>query len=297
MVSVTQRITQYNREVGQPRGGLLNPKLFTVTQHADAHGALDGKQENLHASVVGLAVDYLTRLAHTQLLDDEPAQTLGDVFRASLLGARKVSEQTEHTSALDDAVAALGKVTFSPSSVDSTRFIFNVDETAVRVACQLATYDVALRAGVGFYNPAATQLVPDHLTVAHILTMVNRAGTFFAEYGPITSDGFLFVGGEEYLAGGRGGYTDLVDSGDGDFLTKDTLWDFKVSASKPNKDHTLQVLMYFLMGKESGLEEFADLTHVGIFNPRLNQTYRHAIEDVPAEVIDAVRRGVIGYPS
>ena len=162
MVSVTQRITQYNREVGQPRGGLLNPKLFTVTQHADAHGALDGKQENLHASVVGLAVDYLTRLAHTQLLDDEPAQTLGDVFRASLLGARKVSEQTEHTSALDDAVAALGKVTFSPSSVDSTRFIFNVDETAVRVACQLATYDVALRAGVGFYNPAATQLVPDH---------------------------------------------------------------------------------------------------------------------------------------
>ena len=218
MVSVTQRITQYNREVGQPRGGLLNPKLFTVTQHADAHGALDGKQENLHASVVGLAVDYLTRLAHTQLLDDEPAQTLGDVFRASLLGARKVSEQTEHTSALDDAVAALGKVTFSPSSVDSTRFIFNVDETAVRVACQLATYDVALRAGVGFYNPAATQLVPDHLTVAHILTMVNRAGVLYGS--SPERRGFLFVGGEEYLAGGTRPGIPLVDSGDGDFLTR-----------------------------------------------------------------------------
>ncbi|MGO2424337.1 MAG: hypothetical protein ACTH7X_15620, partial [Brevibacterium aurantiacum] len=43
--------------------------------------------------------------------------------------------------------------------------------------------------------------------------------------------------------------------------------------------------------------QFTDLTHVGIFNPRLNLTYRHAIEDVPDEVIATVRQGVIGYPS
>lgn len=289
MASVTQRITQYNREVGQPRGGLISPKLFTVTQSDDDHGALPGKDENLHASIVGMAVEYLTRLAHTQLAIEDAPQILGRVFRPSLLGARKISEQTEHTSTLDDARTALKEVSWGGFP--------KINETAVRVACQLATYDVALHAGAGFYNPESTKLVPDAQTASHILTMIDRANRFFAEHGPITSDGFLFVGGDEYLAGGRGGYTDLVDSGDGDFLTKGTLWDFKVSASKPNKDHTLQVLMYFLMSKESGLEEFADLTHVGIFNPQLNLSYRLDFDDVPAEVIETVRRDVIGYPA
>lgn len=57
MASVAQRITQYNQEVVQPRFGLINLKLFTVTQSEDEHGALPGKEENLHASTVGMAVE------------------------------------------------------------------------------------------------------------------------------------------------------------------------------------------------------------------------------------------------
>lgn len=68
---------------------------------------------------------------------------------------------------------------------------------------------------------------------------MNRGIKFFDQYGPITLDGFVFVGG----------YTDIVSSGDGDFLTKDTLWDFKVSKDKPKSAHTLQLLMYYIMGK------------------------------------------------
>ena len=56
MTSVTQRITQYNKEVGQPRGGLVNPRLLKLTQLDDGFGALDHKRENVHASVVGMAV-------------------------------------------------------------------------------------------------------------------------------------------------------------------------------------------------------------------------------------------------
>jgi hypothetical protein len=55
--------------------------------------------------------------------------------------------------------------------------------------------------------------------------------------------------------------------------------------------------MYFLMGKESGLPEFVELTHVGLFNPRLGTVHRMAVADVPVERIEMIRRDVIGYVS
>lgn len=295
MTSVTQRITQYNKQVGQPRGGLLTPRLFSLEFLADDLGIIDGKSENLHASIVGTMVDVLTRLTHVRPVIDDVAhaEALIDVFGVSLAGAMRISELTDHTSAQSDAREALRHLNYTEHSDGTVEFL--IDETAVMIACQLVSYDVALRAGVGFYNPENSQLVPDMATTSHVLQMVNRARAFFEAHGPITSDGFVFADRDKWDTGDRGGYTDLVTSGDGDFLTADTLWDFKVSASKPTKDHTLQVLMYFLMGKQSGLAEFESLSHIGLFNPRRGEVYRMAVADVPAEVIETVRRNVIGY--
>ena len=53
--------------------------------------------------------------------------------------------------------------------------------------------------------------------------MIERSILFFKQYGPITKEGFTF----------EGGYTKNISTGDGDFLTRDTLWDFKVSKNKP----------------------------------------------------------------
>ena len=90
--------------------------------------------------------------------------------------------------------------------------------------------------------------------------MVKRSVSFWNMYGPIIKDGFTF---EPY------GYTKTVDTGDGDFLTQDTLWDFKVSKAKPTNKHTLQLLMYWIMGQHSGKDEFKNISNLGIFNPRL----------------------------
>lgn len=290
MTSVTQRITQYNKDIGQPRGGLIDPKLFTLGQLGDV---LDGKQENIHTSVVGAAVDYLSRLALVRSTESSAMSEAADVFRASQRGAQRISEFSDHVTVASDAASALGELPIE--DLEDGTVVFRIDETAVLVACQLATYDAGLRAGVHLYNPQSTLRSPDETTTAHILTMVERAKWFFDAYGPVTADGFVFVDGDELLAGGRGGYTNLVDSGDGDFLTADTLWDFKVSASKPTKDRTLQLLMYFLMGKASGMPEFATQTHVGIFNPRLNTVHRLAVSEISADVIETIRRDVIGY--
>jgi len=158
-----------------------------------------------------------------------------------------------------------------------------VDDMDVRRACYLVNLDAAYRAG--YYNPDA-QTRPDDMTVDHIQTMVKRSLRFFEEFGPVTADGFTF----------EGGYTDLVHTGDGDFLTADTLWDFKVSVKPPTNAHTLQLLMYYLMGRHSvDAALFEPLEYLGVFNPRLDTVYRVAIDSIPPEVTRAVALDVIGY--
>lgn len=54
--------------------------------------------------------------------------------------------------------------------------------------------------------------------------MVKRSLIFLEIYGPKIKDGLTF----------EGGYTKVVSAGDCDFLTRDTLRDFKVSKNKKN---------------------------------------------------------------
>lgn len=116
--------------------------------------------------------------------------------------------------------------------------------------------------------------------------MVQRSKKFIEQYGPITKNGFTF----------EGGYTDLVSTGDGDFLTETTLWEFKVSVKPPTSTHTLQLLMYYLMGMNSlHIEYFETIQELGIFNPRLNCVYLLEIDKISPDVIKEVSEKVIGY--
>ncbi|QTV80766.1 hypothetical protein [Microbacterium sp. NIBRBAC000506063] len=297
MSSVTQRIKAYNRDHGQPRGGFVNPRVFVTTALDDGIEELDHRIENLAAPTVGSAVDYLSRLARVRVQPEDVTEELLEVFHVSLTGAERIAVSTRHTSVLGDAVDALSELSVIEHP-DGT-VTFDVDDVAVRVACKLVTYDVGRRAGPGLYEPVSTLQQPDPVTTEHILQMVRRAVSFFDEWGPVTADGFVFADADTPRVYDErscfGGYTELVTSGDGDFLTADTVWDMKVSVNPPTKDHTLQLLMYFLMGKESRLDQFESQTHVGVFNPRLNKVFRLAVADIAPDVIDTVRRDVIGY--
>ena len=129
--------------------------------------------------------------------------------------------------------------------------------------------------------------------------LVKRSIDFFKEYGPITKDGFTFeppqVDEHTQKNYPFGGYTATVNKGDGDFLTADTLWEFKVSKRKPTSQHTLQLLMYWIMGQHSGQEIFKEITKLGIFNPRLNIVYLLDMANVPPDIIKTVENAVICY--
>ncbi|MGL4107020.1 hypothetical protein [Clostridium sp. LP20] len=251
MASVTQRIKQ----IKQPRGGYIKPKEFNVTVLEDDIEL--NQTENIHSSLVGLAVDYMTRYSS--------GTSLKEAFRISIMGAAIIREDKSAQKLLNG--------------------IQGLDDNSISNACKLVGYDVCFRVGVSGYRQVET-INPDNDTIANIRYMVHRSLKFIDLYGPITKDGFTF----------EGGYTELVSTGDGDFLTKSTLWDFKVSVKAPTNAHTLQLLIYYLMGMHSKhKKDFQSIESLGIFNPRLNSVYLLEISKISSEIIEEVSEKVIGY--
>lgn len=249
MVSVTQRITQ----VKQPRGGYLNPKDFVETVFDD--GIELNTEENIHASLVGLAVDYLTRYMMGAPIEK--------AFAISLRGSRAIQQEGK-------AKEFLQQVT-------------KLDNQSITYACKLVGYDVCARAHITGYSPVEN-ISADEKTIFNIRTMVNRSLALWEHFGPIIKEGFNF----------EGGYTPTVTKGDGDYLTKDTLWDLKISKRNPTSEHTLQLLMYYILGHRSFHKEFQGINKLGIYNPKLNTVYLLEISKIDLLVRLKVAIDVIG---
>ena len=212
--------------------------------------------ENIGAGLVGMAVDYLARYM--------TGTPIKDAFYISLLGSEKVYEKSKAEMLISD--------------------INGLDDKSIINACKIVGYDVCYRAGIGAFKPV-DEIQPDNKTVENIRVMVNRFIAFIKEYGPVILDGF----------GLEGGYTDIISSGDCDYMTEDTLWELKVSAKPPRNIYTLQLLVYYLMGCHSIHKEFLNVKKLGIFNPRLNIVYTLDIDDIDNDIILSVSSEVIGY--
>ncbi|MGL5647920.1 MAG: hypothetical protein ACRDDY_08720 [Clostridium sp.] len=251
MASVTGRIKQ----IKQPRGGYIKPKEFTKIIIEDSIKL--NEKENIHSTLIGMAVDYMTRFTNGTFLEE--------AFRISLKGASIAGESAYAGSLISE--------------------IKGLDDNSIRNACKLVGYDTCFRAGIATYKPVQ-EINPDSDTINNVRIMVERSMKFIKNYGPITADGFNF----------RGGYTDLITSGDGDFLTESTLWDFKVSVKDPTNAHTLQLLIYYLMGMNSvNKEAFRKIENLGVFNPRLNTVYLLEANKISEDIIKDVSEKVIGY--
>ena len=213
-------------------------------------------EENASPGLIGSAVDYLTRF-----MLGTPVE---EAFMVSMAGAMLIRENATSWGLVSN--------------------IEGLDDRSIINAVKLTGFDVCLRSSPMNYRPVE-EINPDESAIQNVRTMVERALHFFDEYGPMVLNGFTF----------EGGYTDTVSSGDGDFTTADTLWDFKVSKARPKKEHTLQLLMYWRMGLRSIHTEFQNVKYLGVYNPRLNEVYRISVDAIPRDVIAEVDRDVIGY--
>ncbi len=259
MSSVTQRIAM----IKQPRGGYIKPSQFSAVKFEDNLTLYDN--ENIHSSVIGIAVDYLTRFSM--------GTSVQDSFNISYTGAC-MAEKLCKKNSIKTANNLLSGIT-------------GLDDRSITNACKLVTYDTWYRNPIGALTAKGVEETnPNIETIRNIRILVERSMNFWNEYGPIVKDGFTFA---------PNGYTQIVDSGDGDYLTADTLWDFKVSKSKPTSKHTLQLLMYWIMGQHSGQEIYRDICKIGIFNPKLNMAFLLDVSTITDDVITEVEKNVIGY--
>ena len=213
--------------------------------------------ETLAPQLVGIVVDYLTRFMS--------GNSLEAAFMISLKGAAMVGESSNASKLI--------------------KKISQLDDESIISACKLAGYDSAFRAGVAAYKDVKT-INPTPIDISNIRKMVERSLKFFEEYGPVLKNGLTF----------EGAYTSIVSSGDGDYLTSDSLLDFKVSVKKPTSKHTLQLLMYYIMGMHSiHSADYKNLKYLEIYNPRLNDIFRFPTSEISEEIIKEVSEKIIGY--
>ena len=257
MVSVTQRIKQ----IKQPRGGYIPPKLMHQQFFEDSKLLGD---ENISPAQMGVMVDYLTRFKQTG--DFEHA------FDIPLKGLRLAKFN------LPDLPMIAEVEKLIPMIIDFS------DKSITAATIFTSYFDKLYRQG-----PSALKFLepkrPDATTIENMRIMVNRATKFFKDESPIVKSELTFVGG----------YTETITQGDADFMSRDTLWDMKVSKKAPLNKYTLQLAVYYSMAKHADDPIYQDLTTIGIFNPRLNIAYRLPMAEIDPAVIDAINHAVIGY--
>lgn len=248
-------VTQRIQNIRQPYNGYISPHQF-------AESTIDDDDVNILPldsavkAIQGLAVDYLTRF-----MIGCPKE---EAFSISLKGADIVSE-------LDKAKQLLHNIT-------------GLDDNSIKNSCRLVRYDTAYRRGAGTYVESNDTVMSNSL-IHNIRHLVNRCCAFLGKNGPVVMNGFTF----------EGGYNNIVSSGDGDFITNTTLWDLKVSEQSLNKDWTLQIFMYYIMGIHSIHSAFRQIKYLGIYNALQNKSYQIKISDVDSSVFANICREVIGY--
>lgn len=255
MYSVRQRIST----VMQPRGGYLEPRLFTSVKLPDDN--IDIMVRGEDSRLTGLAVDYLTRFV--------AGQSALDAFAISLQGASCVQQET----LARQLIATLDR---------------QLDNQTIINAYRLCGYDVAYRQSpVLFCSLDTIEVTPQ--IINNVRTLVNRTVAFLDQQGGITDSGLTF----------EGAYNDIISSGDCDFLTPDTLWDLKVSSNpRLTTKYTLQLLIYFILGRKSiHSERFMKIKKLGIINPLAGVAYVISLEDqrIHKGTLYRVCTQVIGY--
>ncbi len=240
--------------VRQPKGGFISPSKMEKIVFENQNPL--SLEENVHPSLVGMAVDYMSRF----LMGDKKE----NAFEISLKGAQMIGQSSKAKAYLDR--------------------IKGNDNNSIVAALKLVSYDCVFRAGPHVYVDQSNML-PSNETILNISEMLNRTRAFWKLYGPITVYGPTF----------DGGYTKSVSTGDGDYLTKDTIWDYKVSKDVANSKQTLQLLLYYLLGIHSVHSHFKDIKYIGIYNPRLNIAYRYPISSLSSETIEYIEKEIIGY--
>ena len=275
MQTVTGRIN----EIKQPSGGYVKPRSLLRIKYDDGKTLND--KENFPPQLIGIVVDYLTRY----MLTEDVYESFDISYRGSKIATSYMLSRMKK-----------GEIPYDFEKADQYGFgkalylidgIQGLDDESIKRACKVVTYDTWYRNPSGAITSAGPEEInPNRETIENIRIMVKRGLSFLEENGPVVEAGVTFP---------KCSFTDMICNADADYLTNDTIWDFKVIKSEPSSKHTLELLMYWLLGQHSGKEELERIRNLGIYNPRKNIAYSISLCLIPKAFIEQVSEDVMGY--
>lgn len=221
--------------------------------------------------IVGLTIDYMTRLNIQKGISNTR------VFHTSIDGLHKYCDAylRQDAKARSDMLNKLS---------DYLKNIKDIEAYSIESAYNLSKFDACHRNMPTTFDASDVMLPLD--MIKNMKVMINRTVSFIDTIGPVIGCG---------VGISSNGMFD-VDYAEIDYITSDCLIDLKVLSSKKIEfKHILQLLSYYIMGKETRRREFKNITKIMVYNPRYNTAHILKIDDVSPELMASVKDNILNY--
>lgn len=245
-------VTTAIKYINQPRGGYIKHGDFTETWFSGhrVDSMIDTGVENLHPTITGLVVDYLTRLNYDK-------NGAGWVFHISVLG---MTLQRLGSEKIDSLI----------NTIENTEYL---SDDMIKTAVHLVNYDTVVRAGYPVSEDSIK--MPDEITINHIRQLVKRSIIYLDKVGLKECD----------LHFDKCAFSDVVTKGDAGFMSDTKLIDMKVSKGhRVTKDWSMQLYIYYLLAKRSNIHIYHNISHIAIYNPRLDVEWSLKVDNIDNEI-------------
>ena len=173
--------------------------------------------------------------------------------------------------------ASFGMLASKDLNFDLIYDVIGLDDDSIFKAYQLSFYEQIYRSGFKPTMDFELEL-PDNHTVENIREMVNRSLLYFKQQNKVTK-----VGETLSIKCHVGNI-----HGDYDYLTEDSLVDMKVLTKKISNKHTLQIILYWIVGMKSKKKLFSNVKYLKLYNPRLNVEYSFDLDGLTPDILKSI---------
>lgn len=253
-------IREKARTAKQPDGGLISPNTFKVLKFSDALG------DEIRTGNIDILMSMVRDMSAIEL-----GFRVDQVFRNAMRGA--VILDKEHVKGKDER-------TNKQILMSHLMEIHGLDNASIEHGWYATVYEIVYDRGNLKFKSSPTK---DDVEAVRRLS--DRCISFFKKFGPVVYEGFDF--GE--------GYTDVVSSGIGDFLTATSIIDLRFTTGVMSAQYILKLLMMYVMGKHSKKSAFTKVNKIGSFNPITGEYIFITSDRISEDVVKYVETQILMY--
>ena len=257
----------------QPHGGFLSPDEMAIEsiskeEDYEKKNSILNNLGNISSTSLGLVFDYLFRLEYYLDRGKPFMDAANNAFSIAYKGAMLSGRYYD----LNELFEKL-KTYYERRDKNFRNILYT--------SCKIVNYDTIIRCGIfnSFFRPPT-------MTTADA-ELMNRMLHATKEY--LKNKNELKFG-MEFLAKD---FKRIMRS-DCDLIADDSLIDFKCLSKKITSKHTLQLIMYYILGIYEEPEIFRNIKYLKIINPKLGLVYSYEISKIDYLKLSLIEEEIMG---